>query len=140
MNNVQPFHLAIPVIDLQKMRDFYTALFQCEVGRTDTKWVDLNFYGHQLVLHEVDSLEKRDSANKVDGKTVRVPHFGVVLAWSDWQDISERLKHLKIQFIVEPYIRFEGKVGEQATMFLEDIEGNALEFKAFRNPDQLFAK
>lgn len=139
MNSVQPFHLAIPVLDLNKMRDFYTSLFQCEIGRADTRWVDLNFYGHQLVLHQVDSLDKRGGANEVDGKTVRVPHFGVVLAWNDWQALAERLKKLDTGFIVEPYIRFEGMVGEQATMFLEDPEGNALEFKAFKNPDQLFA-
>jgi extradiol dioxygenase family protein len=139
MNSVQPFHLAIPVLDLNKMRDFYTSLFQCETGRTDTRWVDLNFYGHQLVLHQVDALDKRGGANEVDGKTVRVPHFGVVLAWNDWQALAERLKRLDTRFIVEPYIRFEGMVGEQATMFLEDPEGNALEFKAFRDPDQLFA-
>jgi extradiol dioxygenase family protein len=139
MTKAQPFHLAIPVIDLPKMRDFYTSLFRCETGRTDTKWVDLNFYGHQLVLHQVDALQNRGGANEVDGKRVRVPHFGVVLAWDDWQDLADRLQKLKTPFIVEPYIRFEGMVGEQATMFLEDPEGNALEFKAFRNPNQLFA-
>jgi len=137
---LSPFHLAIPVINLHVMKDFYTLHFNCELGRSDTQWVDLNFYGHQLVLHQVDELEEKERANQVDGKTIRVPHFGVVLDWAQWEDLVEKLREKNTAFIVDPYIRFEGKVGEQATMFLQDPEGNALEFKAFRNPDQLFAK
>ncbi len=140
MTKIQPFHLAIPVKDLNRMREFYTSVLNCKIGRTDTQWVDLNFFGHQVVLHQLDSIEKNSGANEVDGKSVSVPHFGVVLSWDDWQDLSSKLKNLEVRFIVDPYIRFEGKVGEQATMFFEDPEGNALEFKAFRNPDQLFAK
>ena len=106
------------------------------------KWIDFDFFGHQLVLHEK---EKSDNSgeqiiNEVDGQNVPVPHFGVVLAWKDWITLSEKLKVKNINFTIEPYIRFEGKVGEQATMFFLDPENNALEFKAFKNTDQLFEK
>jgi len=136
---ITPFHLAIPVINLPMMKAFYTSHFNCDLGRSASKWVDLNFYGHQLVLHQVDELEKKAGANQVDGKIVRVPHFGVVLDWAQWESLATKLREKNTDFIVDPYIRFLGQVGEQATMFLEDPEGNALEFKAFRNPDQLFA-
>jgi len=134
-----PFHLAISVLNLDKMNAFYTSVFGCETGRSEEKWVDLNFFGHQLVLHEVNQLQKREGSNQVDDKSIRVPHFGVVLNWNTWKELAQDLRDRNINFIVDPYIRFEGQVGEQATMFLEDPEGNALEFKAFRNPDQLFA-
>lgn len=138
MNN-QPFHIAIPVLDLKEMCKFYTSVFDCETGRSDSKWIDLNFYGHQLVLHQVEQIQKSEGSNQVDNKSVRVPHFGVVLEWNKWEKLAKKLRDRKTQFIVEPYIRFQGLTGEQATMFLEDPEGNALEFKAFKNPDQLFA-
>ncbi|MFD0977799.1 VOC family protein [Salinimicrobium gaetbulicola] len=141
MDKIQPFHLAIPVNDLEKARIFYRETLGCEEGRSSDHWVDFNFFGHQLVIHYKEpSGEKNAASNPVDGKEVPVPHFGVVLDWDTFQKFSEALKEKNISFIIEPYIRFEGKVGEQATMFFNDPSGNALEFKAFKNIDQLFAK
>ncbi|MEM7160970.1 MAG: VOC family protein [Bacteroidota bacterium] len=138
-NSIHPFHLAIPVYDLQKCRAFYSQVLQCKEGRSSDKWVDFDFFGHQLVIHQVQS--KTDiERNPVDGHDVPIPHFGVVLDWDDWQGLAEHLKSQNVQFVIEPYIRFEGQVGEQATLFFLDPDGNALEFKAFRNSDQLFAK
>jgi len=141
MTDVQPFHLAIPVNDLEKSRKFYREVMCCEEGRSSDCWVDFNFFGHQLVIHEVtqDALPKIDH-NQVDGHAVPIPHFGVVLNWSDWESLADRLQELKLEFVIEPYVRFEGEPGEQATMFLLDPSSNALEFKAFKNLDQLFAK
>jgi len=111
-------------------------------GRSDTQWVDFNFYGHQLVIHYKPPVTtaNEDHSNAVDGHDVPVPHFGVVLEWTAWEELSARLKGHGIQFIIEPYIRFKGEVGEQATMFFKDPAGNALEFKAFKDMGQLFAK
>lgn len=141
MQKIQPFHLAIPVHDIELCRAFYANVLHCTQGRYDEKWVDFNFFGHQLVIHLKPSEEQTEKpiANPVDGHTVPVPHFGVVLEWNEWHALVAELKEKEIQFIIEPYIRFEGKVGEQATMFFNDPSGNALEFKAFKNPDQLFA-
>lgn len=141
MQQIQPFHLAIPVDNLEKARKFYRDTLKCEEGRSSDHWVDFNFFGHQLVIHYKEKPEVENSAsNPVDGKDVPIPHFGVVLEWETFQKFSEQLKEKNISFVIEPYIRFEGKVGEQATMFFKDPSGNALEFKAFRNIDQLFAK
>lgn len=141
MNKIQPFHLAIPVDDLEKARTFYREILGCEEGRSSDNWVDFNFFGHQLVIHYKEKSEKEDAAsNPVDGKDVPIPHFGVVLDWDTFQNFSGELKSKNISFIIEPYIRFEGQTGEQATMFFKDPCGNALEFKAFKNIDQLFAK
>ena len=142
MSNINPFHLAIPVNNLEKCRVFYKEVLQCKEGRSDEKWVDFNFFGHQLVIHQKtpDLSASKPISNPVDGHSVPVPHFGVVLDWDDWTALSEKLKNNNIDFIIEPYIRFEGKVGEQATMFFLDPEGNALEFKAFKDINQLFAK
>ena len=137
---VQPFHLAIPVQNLEKCRSFYRDLLQCEEGRSDTHWVDFNFFGHQLVIHQKEEFTPQQISNVVDGHDVPVPHFGVVLTWEDWHTLSERLKTINTLFIIEPTIRFKGKVGEQATMFFRDPENNALEFKAFKDLGQLFAK
>ena len=137
---VQPFHLAIPVQNLEKCRSFYRDLLQCKEGRSDTHWVDFNFFGHQLVIHQKEEFTPQQISNVVDGHDVPVPHFGVVLSWEDWHTLSERLKTINTQFIIEPTIRFKGKVGEQATMFFRDPENNALEFKAFKDLGQLFAK
>lgn len=138
-----PFHLAIPVHDLPSAREFYGQLFGCPEGRSATEWVDFDFFGHQLVAH-VDPAKKAFNAplhtNKVDGKDVPVPHFGVVLDWQQWHDLATRLKNASVEFVIEPGIRFPGEVGEQATFFLFDRSGNALEFKAFRDPSRLFAK
>ena len=140
MSTIQPFHLAIPVNDIETNRIFYREVLGCEEGRSSDHWVDFNFYGHQLVIHLDDSKTDEDVHNPVDGKQVPIPHFGVVLSMEDFQDLSASLKSKDIEFIIEPYIRFEGLVGEQATMFFRDPSGNALEFKAFKNIDQLFAK
>ncbi|MCG6971340.1 MAG: VOC family protein [Gammaproteobacteria bacterium] len=147
-----PFHLAIPVSDIARARQFYGELLGCPEGRSDTQWVDFDFFGHQLVVHNVEHshvkrsrIEPGDrktplSSNPVDGHDVPVPHFGVVLQWERWQHLADRLTQCNVQFVIEPYIRFQGKVGEQATMFLLDPFGNALEFKAFRDPEDLFRK
>jgi len=141
MDTLSPFHLAIPVDDLSQNRKFYGEVLNCSEGRSSDQWVDFNFYGHQLVIHQtVEALNKNEDSNPVDGHDVPVPHFGVVLPWEAWKELAQRLTSRKIDFIIEPYVRFEGQVGEQATMFFKDPAGNALEFKAFKNLDQLFAK
>jgi len=137
-NTINPFHIAVPVDDLEKNRIFYREVLGCVEGRSDTKWVDFNMFGHQYVIHQVDSKSALNE-NPVDGQQVPVPHAGVVLDWEDWEELAERLRLQKIKFIIEPYIRFKGEVGEQATMFFLDPSGNALEFKAFKDLNQLFA-
>ncbi|MFY9243602.1 MAG: VOC family protein [Polaribacter sp.] len=136
----QPFHLAIPVQNLEKCKTFYRDILNCEEGRSSDHWVDFNFFGHQLVIHQKDDFKANRISNPVDGHDVPVPHFGVVLTWEDWHTLSERLKAANTKFVIEPGIRFQGKVGEQATMFFNDPENNALEFKAFKDMSQLFAK
>jgi hypothetical protein len=137
--NLSPFHLAIPVHNLEISRRFYREVLGCKEGRSSDHWVDFNFFGHQLVIHVKDVIPKVIS-NPVDGKEVPIPHFGVVLDMSSFDKLSKKLTQRDISFIIAPYIRFEGEVGEQATMFFKDPSGNALEFKAFKNMDQLFAK
>lgn len=139
--SLQPFHLAIPVQNLEKCRIFYNDILQCKEGRSSDHWVDFNFFGHQLVIHQKENYTPTKSiTNPVDGHDVPVPHFGVVLKWDDWITLSERLKTYNIKFIIAPTIRFKGLIGEQATMFFNDPENNALEFKAFKDSSQLFAK
>lgn len=137
-----PFHLAIPVSDLEKARHFYTKVLGCKEGRSDSHWVDLDLYGHQLVIHYKPLSEQAEDlhSNPVDNHNVPIPHFGVVLDWEGWHTLAKHLKSIDTKFIIEPYIRFKGLVGEQATMFFLDPSGNALEFKAFKDIDQLFAK
>ncbi|WP_420576289.1 VOC family protein [Ekhidna sp.] len=136
---LRPFHLAVPVKDLKETRVFYRDVMGFEEGRSSDRWVDFNFYGHQFVIHIVDKKEGLE-VNPVDDHPVPVPHFGVVLEWDDWENLSARLKEANIDFVIEPYVRFEGEVGEQATMFFLDPSGNALEFKAFKNDSEIFAK
>ena len=136
---IQPFHLAIPVKNLEVCRTFYRDIIQCVEGRSDTHWVDFNFFGHQLVIHQKDDFIPQQISNPVDGHDVPVPHFGVVLSMDDWEKLSQRLIKNVTEFIIEPTIRFKGKPGEQATLFFKDPEGNALEFKAFKDIGQLFA-
>jgi len=136
--SVAPFHLAVPVNDLDKSQSFYGSLLGCQQGRSASHWIDWNFFGHQLVTHLVSEMPGSPGGNQVDGKAVPVPHFGVVLKWSDWQDLASKLRAANVDFIIEPYIRFEGQAGEQATMFFLDPSGNALEFKAFKDIGQLF--
>lgn len=140
--SLSPFHLAIPVHDLPAARRFYGEVFGLAEGRSDTQWVDFDFFGHQLVIHEhpITPAQQDAHTNPVDGHAVPVPHFGVVLPWDQWEALSKRLTGLGTKFVIEPYIRFQGQVGEQATMFLLDPCGNALEFKAFKDISQLFAK
>ena len=140
MSKLQPFHLAIPINDLETNRKFYRDILGCIEGRSSDHWVDLDFFGHQLVLHVQESQHSSGKGNPVDGKEVPIPHFGVVLEWDKFQQFSEELKSKNIDFVIEPYTRVQGKTGEQATMFFKDPSGNALEFKAFKNIDQLFAK
>lgn len=141
MPSLQPFHLAIPVRDLAAARHFYGEVFGCAEGRSSGEWIDFDFFGHQLVVHHVaDAMPPHVGENIVDHHAVPVPHFGVVLTWDDWQALAARLQLTGTQFVIEPGIRFQGQVGEQATMFLCDPSGNALEFKAFRDIGQLFAK
>ena len=141
MTTIQPFHLAIPVGELAPARAFYRDVLNCNEGRSSDKWVDFDFFGHQLVIHEVPQPDEAlAESNPVDGKDVPVPHFGVVLQWEQWHQLRDQLIGQNIDFVIEPYIRFEGQSGEQATMFFLDPSGNALEFKSFKDMGQLFAK
>jgi len=140
MQAIQPFHLAFPIRDIEETRTFYQDLLGCAIGRSTEKWIDFNFFGHQLSAHVKPEELSQAKANQVDGKKVPVRHFGVVLTWEDWHTLSDKLKENQLHFIIEPYIRFKGEVGEQATMFFLDPSGNALEFKAFQDPTQIFAK
>ena len=140
MKNLRPFHLALPITDLQKARDFYGKILGCEEGRSDKSWIDFNFFGHQLVFHLDQEGVFRSIKNPVDGHGVPVPHFGVVLTMTDWKNLADKLKNAKIEFIIKPYIRFKGQVGEQATMFFQDPNGLNLEFKAFKDDSMLFEK
>ena len=137
-SNLPPFHLAFPVQDLEATREFYTRILGCRTGRSSDNWIDFDLYGHQIVAHLAPA--GTTSHNPVDGHDVPVPHFGVVLDWENWHQLADRLRQSGIKFVIEPYIRFAGQIGEQATMFFLDPSGNALEFKAFRAPAQLFAK
>jgi hypothetical protein len=139
MNTLAPFHLAFPVDDLAAARAFYGGLMACPEGRSSAEWIDFDFFGHQIVTHLAPA-KAADHHNPVDGHDVPVPHFGVVLDWDDFQALAARLKAGGVKFVIEPYIRFAGQVGEQATMFFRDPSGNALEFKAFKDRSQLFAK
>jgi extradiol dioxygenase family protein len=142
MSQLSPFHLAIPVRDLNLCREFYKNTLNCEEGRSDTHWVDFNFFGHQLVIHQKEDYQpgSTENSNPVDGHDVPVPHFGVVLQWDQWHELKDRLERANTKFIIAPYIRFKGKVGEQATMFFHDPEQNALEFKSFKDMGELFRK
>ena len=140
MSQCPPFHLAIPVDDLAKAAAFYGGVLACTRGRSAPHWIDWNLYGHQLVTHLVSRMPYQPSFNPVDSKSVPVPHFGLVLDMAKWRKLADSLQQAKVEFIIQPYIRFAGEVGEQATMFFLDPAGNALEFKAFTHPEQLFAR
>jgi extradiol dioxygenase family protein len=135
-----PFHLAIPVTNLAQADAFYGAVMGCEQGRSSEQWIDWNFFGHQLVTHLVAKMPILPEPNEVDSKSVPVPHFGVVLSMDEWKALAQKLVAAKQTFVIEPYIRFAGKVGEQGTFFLLDPAGNALEFKGFADGSQIFAK
>ena len=136
---MRPFHLAFPVDNLDTTREFYTNVLGCKEGRSSDRWIDFDMYGDQVVAHLVDSMEKAET-NPVDGAEVPASHFGVILTMEDWNSLSSRLKELGQEFIIEPHIRFKGEPGEQATMFFLDPCGNAIEFKAFNDDKQIFAK
>jgi extradiol dioxygenase family protein len=142
MKKITPFHVAVPVYDLDAARQFYRDVLGCEEGRSSDQWVDFDLYGHQFVIHLKPRPKTAEAlhSNPVDGHDVPVPHYGVVLEWDQWHDLEKRLKERSILFVIEPYIRFKGLPGEQATMFFLDPSGNALEFKAFQDISQLFAK
>lgn len=135
-----PFHLAFPVHDLAAARRFYGGLLGCPEGRSAARWIDFDFFGHQIVTHLAEGMEPRRHHNPVDGHDVPVPHFGAVLDMDQWRAMAERLRAAGTDFVIEPTIRFEGQPGEQATMFFLDPSGNALEFKAMAQPQNLFAK
>jgi len=135
-----PFHLAFPVDDLAAARRFYGTLLGCPEGRSADHWVDFDLHGHQIVAHLAPDAARARAVNPVDGEDVPVPHFGLVLTMGEWKSLAERLEAASVEFVIPPTIRFEGQPGEQATMFLLDPAGNALEFKAMADPANLFAK
>jgi len=137
--SLPPFHLAFAVDDLRAAREFYGEVLGCTEGRSTDRWVDFNLYGHQIVAHFAPDAPHRRVTNRVDGEDVPVPHFGLVLPMEDWKALAERLVDAGIAFVIHPTIRFVGEPGEQATMFLLDPAGNALEFKALADPAKLFA-
>jgi uncharacterized protein len=134
------FHLAFPVNDLAQARKFYGELLGCPEGRSSDKWVDFNFYGHQIVAHLSPGETRQANTSDVDGHQVPARHFGAILSLSEWEALAAKLKAANTKFIIEPYIRFKGQVGEQATMFFLDPSGNALEFKSFADMSYVFAK
>jgi len=140
MRDIPPFHLAFPVHDLDRAREFYGRFLGCPEGRSSREWIDFDLFGHQIVAHLAPARADSGHHNPVDGHEVPVPHFGVVLDWGDFHTLADRVRAAGVRFVIEPYVRFAGQVGEQATMFFRDPSGNALEFKSFRDRSQLFAK
>jgi len=139
-NTFRPFHLAFPVKDIAATREFYTNILGCRVGRESKRWIDFDFRGHQISAHLKPDEIMPTLTNPVDGENVPVRHFGLVLEWGEWHKFAEALQSREVEFIISPTIRFKGQVGEQATLFIRDPSGNALEFKSFKDPEQLFAK
>jgi hypothetical protein len=138
--SLPPFHFAFPVDDLAAARQFYGELLGCPEGRSAEHWVDFDLHGHQIVAHLAHDAVQRRATNPVDGEKVPVPHFGLVLEMEQWKALADRLSQAGVEFVIPPTVRFEGQPGEQATMFLLDPAGNALEFKAMADPAKLFAK
>jgi extradiol dioxygenase family protein len=136
---IPPFHLAFPVTDLEATRRFFVELLGARVGREAERWIDFDFHGHQLSAHLVAEIPA-DATNPVDGDDVPARHFGVVLDWPAWHETADRLRAQGVGFLIEPHVRFQGQVGEQATMFFRDPSGNAIELKSFRDPSRLFAR
>ncbi|MGD8783081.1 MAG: VOC family protein [Thioalkalispiraceae bacterium] len=142
MNSSKPrpaFHLAFPVHDLVAAEAFYCEVLGCKTGRRDKHWIDFNFYGHQIVAHRTKIADPKQE-NLVDNKKVPVPHFGIILDWPEWEAVAKNLIKINVKFDIDPYIRFKGQKGEQATMFFRDPSGNAIEIKAFRDQNQIFEK
>ena len=140
VKSIRPFHIAFPVHDLAAARAFYGGVLGCREGRSSDHWIDFDLFGHQIVAHLAPKGAGSAVENPVDGHDVPVPHFGVILTLADWQGLADKLRAAGTRFVIEPYIRFKGEVGEQATMFFLDPSGNALEFKAFADDGQIFAK
>lgn len=138
MSQSPPFHLAFPVSDLPATDKFYREVIGCRVGRTSERWIDFDFFGHQITAHLVEKMPELHH-NHVDGKEVPASHFGAILEWDAWHQLRDKLTDAQSNFIIGPYIRFEGEPGEQATMFVTDPSGNGLEFKSFKDPAMLFA-
>jgi extradiol dioxygenase family protein len=136
---MRPFHLAFPVTDLEATERFYVDLLGCSVGRRTERSVNLNFHGHQIVAHLVDAMPDTTDGGRIDGRQVPPFHFGLVMAWDDWHQLKDDLVQQTIVFRLKPHVRYPGSIGEQATMFLDDPSGNALEFKSFQNDERLFA-
>lgn len=134
------FHLAFPVNDLEAARSFYAGLMGCAEGRSSKNWIDFNMFGHQVVAHLAPEECAAAQTGQVDGKQVPVRHFGVILEWDEWESLAHRFQDAGTEFVIEPYVRFAGEAGEQGTFFVRDPAGNALEFKSFRNDDQVFAR
>ena len=137
MKQLRPFHLAFPVIDLKKSEEWYTQILGCSIGRKSDNWIDFNLFGHQIVAHLTENINK-ENTNTVDGDDVPIRHFGVILSIPKWNDLVSRLKNLNVQFLIKPHIRFKDLKGEQHTLFIKDPDGNALEFKAFKNDEMIF--
>jgi len=135
-----PFHLAFSVTDIESTRVFYTEIIGCVVGREAERWIDFNFFGHQISAHLIDTSEDDVPTNPVDGESVPARHFGLVLEWDAWHEMVEHLNKKEVNYLIKPTIRFKGEVGEQATFFITDPSGNALEFKSFKDGEQLFAR
>ncbi len=135
---IRPFHLAFPVKDLETTRKFYTEVLGCTVGRSADSWIDFDFYGHQISAHLVPEAINDRRSSPVDGKNVPVSHWGVILEWRDWHVLSDKLAAVGTEFLIAPYIRFQGEPGEQATMFFYDPSGNCMEFKSFKDDSHIF--
>ncbi len=140
MSAIRPFHLAIPVHDLEIAREFYGDILGCSTGRESENWIDFNFFGHQLVTHLDKNMNISDSTNTVDGDRVPVPHFGIILKKKDWDTLAKKLSAANVEFIIEPRTRFKDNTGEQSTMFIKDPSGNALEFKSFQDDGHIFTR
>ena len=139
IDNLRPFHLAIPVTDISIAHNWYTDILGCKVGRKAVDWIDFNFFGHQLVAHLVTVKENDSSINPVDGEDIPARHFGIILNMSNWEELVQNLKKKGIQYLIQPQIRFKGKTGEQSIFFILDPFGNALEFKAFQDDSQIYS-
>ena len=135
---MRPFHLAFPVYDIKKTIDWYVSYLNCSVGRKSKRWVDFNFYGHQISAHLIDQKNKKDKINLVDGKKIPSRHFGIILEMNDWKNLVTYLNEKKINYVIKPNIRFKGQTGEQATFFIKDPSNNVLEFKAFQDDNKIF--
>jgi len=140
MSAIRPFHLAIPVHDLEIAREFYGDILGCSTGRESENWIDFNFFGHQLVTHLDKNMNISDSTNTVDGNRVPVPHFGIILKKKNWDTLAKKLSAANVEFIIEPRTRFKDNTGEQSTMFMKDPSGNALEFKSFQDDGHIFTR